>query len=1138
MAMRSSFERYLAHAYNSRIRNGVGLEQLLSDLSAASGVEAEQLKPVAHKFAESFWEQAKETVLHSDGPVTAVELEVKTLKHRLLQCNLSATKGVAAARAARHALAHRPSIEADSVVFHESLHHLDEETRNLVLSIVLEKLWLFKRGLAPPSLVEALRKYAADVSLPLGYEDLEEMQARLITVEDEANKAKEELQESEGRVHKFDKGFNKLRSDHNYLRQKLGLHQVEAGKYIKEEESEVDETENENPPGHDPAVDEAVDLQDPAAISALRKELQQAERKDDGSMSSPSPTNNESRWKAMQALYKQRGYRGQRSGLPLTRMQTSMSMLDSPTEQSTEPLAHSPGAGGRRRSAAAGGIGARSPTDEAYVSPGPSPHDRSVSRGQTSEWQVPPAGERHFSTQKERGPSEASTSPVPSPTQTAALPRRGPLAKQISVAFDDHSSKSSPSGAAVAQAGRGGRAQATEGSKPSKTGGLNRLGSNEIRLGPITLVVNDDSGFLSSEAGQGVVAAIGTLLQRCQSKMASAEQRQTPTGNDHVSGGADGRAQSPVAMPTNTKHPRRAIAESALPGSPIAPSSNDSPAAASKGGVGGSAKNSDQSGAKQSGSPATTAAMKKAPKLTGQQQDLLLQTMLESCIELSDEFRGEGSSTAAAKHRTAIAAALRSLVQKKASPQLAELVASCGTGDAEASKALVAELTGIAKHVESVACQTDVSRFAMETTERQAAEGKQLKVVLKDTHGKAKQLVDRAHEKGIGKQVNEIVEEIGFVAVGKSRSVFERLYADAVAHFDEHTHQVHQHIHHNKEQLQRSPSLHPGSQHHSPAEELAMQLAQHNVATRPRREVSKSLTGHVAPMLEEPHHRMSSSAQHASHGPPVHHGHAAPSAAPPAAQQKTLKSLTSNLAAHQEDVVHHEVQLPQKKLLKSLTSSHAPQQDTSPRRSSAQEERRRSSTGARSSNGEQTPGSVRHRIHSTSMAELHSTPGGATAMGPSLSEAQALLSAASAPVLLPFIQDNNQAHQHHPHHHHHHPHHPPQHQHHRSTVAAPGSQPAMDPQLVQALQHVAGAPDANALVPQQPAHVHRSSSTLKPFAALAPGGMSPCVGEGALRRTTSKALSLPRLPKEESTSTTISDAVGIKPVRARPRQWG
>merc|ERR1719160_912129 len=48
----------------------------------------------------------------------------------------------------------------DAVVFFEPLEYLDEGTRDLVMSIVLDKVKLVENGHAPPSLVQALTNRA------------------------------------------------------------------------------------------------------------------------------------------------------------------------------------------------------------------------------------------------------------------------------------------------------------------------------------------------------------------------------------------------------------------------------------------------------------------------------------------------------------------------------------------------------------------------------------------------------------------------------------------------------------------------------------------------------------------------------------------------------------------------------------------------------------------------------------------------------------------------------------------------------------------------------------------------------------------------------------------------------------------
>lgn len=92
-----------------------------------------------------------------EGPLAAAKLEIQNLKQKLVQCNLSTMKQMGALGACRHT---DGQLKEDTIIFHEPLQYLDEDSKDLVLTIVCDKLRQLEIGHAPPSLVAALTRHA------------------------------------------------------------------------------------------------------------------------------------------------------------------------------------------------------------------------------------------------------------------------------------------------------------------------------------------------------------------------------------------------------------------------------------------------------------------------------------------------------------------------------------------------------------------------------------------------------------------------------------------------------------------------------------------------------------------------------------------------------------------------------------------------------------------------------------------------------------------------------------------------------------------------------------------------------------------------------------------------------------------
>merc|ERR1740138_1430636 len=106
----------------------------------------------------------------SQDQVNQAKKEVEVLKQRLTNCHLSAMKEMMAQKAqtvvknvakqfGKESTQEAKKDNDEEVTFHEPLEYLDEGTRNLVLSIVGQKLLQVKSGNVPKSLWKALTSY-------------------------------------------------------------------------------------------------------------------------------------------------------------------------------------------------------------------------------------------------------------------------------------------------------------------------------------------------------------------------------------------------------------------------------------------------------------------------------------------------------------------------------------------------------------------------------------------------------------------------------------------------------------------------------------------------------------------------------------------------------------------------------------------------------------------------------------------------------------------------------------------------------------------------------------------------------------------------------------------------------------------
>jgi len=131
--------------------------RLLGLLSKRTGMSLEDLHSFVEEIVRLCWKEVDSTLASSDGQQAPMQAEMARLKKQMAACNLSAQRQIEQMRLKNK----RPEdLSDDAIVFHEPLQYLDESTRDLVLSLVIDKVKLVEGGNVPPSLVEALASRA------------------------------------------------------------------------------------------------------------------------------------------------------------------------------------------------------------------------------------------------------------------------------------------------------------------------------------------------------------------------------------------------------------------------------------------------------------------------------------------------------------------------------------------------------------------------------------------------------------------------------------------------------------------------------------------------------------------------------------------------------------------------------------------------------------------------------------------------------------------------------------------------------------------------------------------------------------------------------------------------------------------
>jgi len=133
------------------------------------------------------------------------------LKAKLNQCNLSAMKQMVAAKAGMHST---EALAEDTITFHEPMQYLDTNVKELVLTIVCDKMRQLETNHAPPSLVAALEQQAKALSQPrneASEQELKELRGELEDVRCQLRAARVRSQEAEDRAHAAEQELQKVR---------------------------------------------------------------------------------------------------------------------------------------------------------------------------------------------------------------------------------------------------------------------------------------------------------------------------------------------------------------------------------------------------------------------------------------------------------------------------------------------------------------------------------------------------------------------------------------------------------------------------------------------------------------------------------------------------------------------------------------------------------------------------------------------------------------------------------------------------------------------------------------------------------------------------------------------------------------
>ena len=187
-----------------KVQKSSGFQKCIGNYSKAFGVPLDDnnLQSFAEEMCKCCLREADDVMFDDNqGPLAAALQEVQHYKQKLIECNLTAMKQIAAMRDGCHL---SEFLQEDAVTFHEPLTYMDEHQQRLVIAVVCDKVRQLQSGTAPPSLVEALTRYAEELlrqeegaTAPM--DDLLEVQSGLqkVRVQKKAVQARLEHAESE-----------------------------------------------------------------------------------------------------------------------------------------------------------------------------------------------------------------------------------------------------------------------------------------------------------------------------------------------------------------------------------------------------------------------------------------------------------------------------------------------------------------------------------------------------------------------------------------------------------------------------------------------------------------------------------------------------------------------------------------------------------------------------------------------------------------------------------------------------------------------------------------------------------------------------------------------------------------------------
>lgn len=205
-AAHRQYMRVIEGEFLNRVQSNKVFLRLLGLLSKRTGMPVEDLHTLVEEIILLCWLEADLTLAAATqkAPMLA---EMERLKLKMNACNLTAQKQI---EYFKNGPVLAGPLGEDTIIFHEPLKYLDDSTKDLVLSLVLEKVKMIESGSAPPSLVEALanrakRSEATETSGATGSlnERLESAMDRLADVTYELKEARGMQAESEDEAHKL-----------------------------------------------------------------------------------------------------------------------------------------------------------------------------------------------------------------------------------------------------------------------------------------------------------------------------------------------------------------------------------------------------------------------------------------------------------------------------------------------------------------------------------------------------------------------------------------------------------------------------------------------------------------------------------------------------------------------------------------------------------------------------------------------------------------------------------------------------------------------------------------------------------------------------------------------------------------------